>query len=83
MRTEPLFIPRIKMEKRETDRRWGPGTGEAQKYLFPGMCCLAFPSCELSLGLLDPAHILQDIFFVFGLLGERIHSVNLLMTYHA
>lgn len=47
---------------------------------FQESAALPFLAYELNLDLLNPAHLLQDIFFVFGLLGERIHSVNLLMT---
>lgn len=72
MRTESLFIPRIKMEK-EVDRQqvgkqdWRSTRSTFFRKVLP---CLSL-AYELNLDLLNPAHLLQDIFFVFGLLGER------------
>ena len=59
------------------------GLEKHRSTFFQERAVLLFLPYELNLDLLNPAHLLQDIFFVFDLLGERMHSVNLLMTYHA
>ena len=52
------------------------GLEKHRSNFFQESAVLPFLAYELNLDLLNPAHLLQDIFFVFGLLGERIHSVS-------
>lgn len=43
----------------------------------PGMCCLLFFPYELNLDRLNPAHILQDIFFWLWLGTPSESSINM------